>query len=186
MADVMTVLHECADYARWKPVFDADAPNRKAAGLTDLMLLRQQDEPNLLALIMGVSDRARANAMVASPELRETMRGAGIIGKPEVHLRQGDFSVRSVPLYLSINSRIRDIDTFRKGFAMDEADRVAASLTDLGVLVDIADPNDLLVVCSVGDQARVNAFLSSPTLAEHQVKNAGVTSQPVVRFWVPA
>ena len=186
MAEIMTVLHECADFNRWKPVFDADAPNRKAAGLTDLMMLRHADKPNVIALVFSVSDRAKAEAMAASPQLREAMQKGGIIGKPEMHFRQGELDVQKAPLYLSLNCKIRDLATFRKGYAMDKADRVAASLTDLGLLTEIDDPTNLLIVWSVKDKAKVEAFLSSPALAEHQVKNAGVTSPPVLRYWTPA
>lgn len=185
MTQYLTVVHECMDYARWKSVFDADGVNRRAAGLTDLLLVRQQDKPNVIALIMGISDLAKAQAMVASPQLREAMSKAGIIGKPEVHFREGNLSIEPASLYLSLNCRIRDLATFKNGYGMDKADRAAASMKDLGVATEISDPNDLLLVWSVGDKAKVETFMKSPTLAEHQVKNAGVTSPPVMRYWIP-
>jgi len=184
MAEILTVLHECTDFNRWKPIFDADAPNRKAAGLTDLFLLRQTDKPNLIALVMSVSDRAKAQAMAASPQLRDTMQKAGIIGKPEMHFRQGELDPQKSPLYLSINCKIRDLAMFRKVYATDKAERSAASMTDLGLLTDVSDPTDLLLVWSVKEEAKVDAFLSSPALAERQV-NAGVVSPPVLRYWTP-
>jgi hypothetical protein len=186
MAEIMTVLHECADFNRWKPVFDADAPNRKAAGLTDLLVLRHADKPNLLAVVMGVSDRSKAQAMATSPQLREAMQKGGIIGQPEVHFRQGELDAQQAPSYLSLNCKIRDLATFRKAYAMDKADRGTASMTDLGLLTEVDDPTDLLLVWSVKDKAKADAFLSSPTLAEHQVKNAGVVSAPKLRYWTPA
>jgi hypothetical protein len=186
MAEILTVLHECTDFNRWKPVYEADAPNRRAAGLSDLLMLRNADNPNLIALVMRVGDHAKAQTMLASPQLRDAMQKAGVIGKPETHFRTGEFDAQSVPLYLSLNCRIRDLDTFRNGYAMDKADRVAASLTDLALLVEVDDPADLLLVWSVGDKAKVDAFLKSPALAEHQAKNAGVVGPPVLRYWTPA
>lgn len=186
MAEIMTVLHECTDFNRWKLAFDADAPNRKAAGLADLFVLRHADKPNLIALVMSVSDRARAQAMLDSPQLRDTMQTAGVIGRPEIHFRQGELDPQKAPLYLSVNCKIRDLETFRKGYAMDKADRAAASLVDLGLLTEIDDPTNLLIVWSVKDKAKADTFLSSPALAEHQVKNAGVVSAPQLRYWSPA
>ena len=159
------------------------AGNREAAGLKDLMLVRGVSNPNVLALVFGVSDLAKAKAMIASPALREVMQKAGIIDTPDVHFRRGDFTQREASTYLTVNCRIRSGDTFRKGYAMDKADRKAAGLTDLGLLLDIDDENELLLLWAVDDVARAEKFLSSPTLAEHQAKNAGVVSPPVLRYW---
>ena len=133
--------------------------------------------------MLGVGDRAKAKAMMTSPQLRDTMQKAGVIGEPDVHFREGEFTALDAPNYLSLNCRIRDIDTFRKGYAMDKVDRQAAGLTDLALMQDVADANDLLLLWSVKDVAKAKTFLASPTLAEHQVKNAGVVSPPVLRFW---
>jgi hypothetical protein len=183
MTEVLTIVHECKDFDSWKAAYDADAGNRKAAGLTDFMLVREVSNPNVLALVFGVSDLIKAKAMIASPALREVMQKAGIIGTPDVHFRRGDFTQREAANYLSVNCRIRDIDTFKKGYAMDKADRQNAGLIDLALLHNVEDSNDLLLLWSVDDVARATAFLESPKLAEHQVKNAGIVGAPVARFW---
>ncbi len=184
MADFLTILHECKDFKTWKAGYDADASNRKAAGLTDLMLWQNADDPNRVALLFGVGDPAKARAMVASDALRETMQRAGVVGAPMILFRQGEYAHRDAANYLSVICKVSSIDTFRKGYAMDKADREAAGLTDLGLMQGVDAPNDLLLLWSVGDTAKAKAFLSSPKLAEHQVKNAGVVSDPVARFWV--
>ena len=183
MSEILTVVHECTEFSRWKAVYDADAGNRRAAGLTDLMLVRLAVKPNVIALVFGVGDLAKAKAMVASPALRDAMQKAGIVGAPDVHFRRGEFVVREAADYLSLNCRIRDIDTFRKGYAMDKADRQKATLTDAGLLQNIDDPNDLLLLWSIDDMAKATAFLESPALAEHQVKNAGIVGESLPRFW---
>ncbi len=187
MADlVLTMIHECKDFAHWKKVYDADAPNRRGAGLTDLALVRLSTNSNVIALVFKVSDEAKAKALASSPAMLEKMRSAGIIGTPELHYRRGDFTQRDVTTYLSLNCRISSLDKFRKGYAMDKTDRKAAGLTDIAVLVDVDDENDLLLLWSVEDVARADKFLSSPGMAEHQVKNAGVISPPVLRYWKSA
>src|SRR5688500_16359693 len=37
----LLIRHRVADFATWKPVYDAHAPARAAAGLTDVDLLRE-------------------------------------------------------------------------------------------------------------------------------------------------
>jgi hypothetical protein len=184
MADFLTIRHECADFSKWKAVYDEDAPNRAAAGLTDLVLARNLDNPNLIGLIMAVSDRANALAFGASDKLREKMASAGIIGTPVIVLREGNFTPPTGHgTLLTLNCTISSIDTFRAGYAMDTADRAAATLTDLGVLTAVDDPADLFLIWAVGNVDSVKAFMAKPELAKHQVENAGVTSAPTMRFW---
>lgn len=183
MIQVLTVVHECADFTRWKSAYDADAGNRRAAGLTELVLARNEGQRGLMALIFEMADAERARAMMSSAALQETMQKAGVIGKPEIHFRRGEFTAGQAGEFLTIDCRISSIEAFRRGFAMDKSDRASATLTDLGVLQDMNDPADLLVIFKVGDRARASAFLASPALAEHQVKNAGVVGPPQVRYW---
>lgn len=183
MSEILTILHEVTDFNHWKAAYDADAVNRDAAGLTELMLVRQSTNPNNVALVFAVSDHDKAKAMVQSPVLHAVMKKAGIVETPDIHFRHGELTRRDAANYLSLNCKIRDIDTFRKGYAMDQADRQNASLTDLALLQNLDDANDLLLLWSVDDMARAKTFLESPKLAEHQVKNAGLVGEPLPRFW---
>jgi hypothetical protein len=45
MANFLTVIHECKDFQAWKRVYDAHASKRAEAGLTELHLLREYDNP---------------------------------------------------------------------------------------------------------------------------------------------
>jgi hypothetical protein len=186
MADFLTIRHQVADFVPWKAAYDADAPNRAAAGLTDLVCARGAEDPDLVGLIFAVGDPARARAMVQSDALRETMRKAGVVGAPLVSFRRGEFKPAPAARYLSVNATVSSFETFRKGYAMDAADRQAASLTDLAVLQKAEEPNELFLLWSVGDVARAAAFLASPELAAHQVKHAGVVGKPEARFWTAA
>jgi len=183
MNEILTIVHECKDFASWKAVYDADAPNRRTAGLTDLLLVREATNPNNVALVFDVSDHDKAKAMMASPVLHALMQKAGIAETPDIHFRRGEFTGRDAANYLSLNCKIRDIGTFRKGYAMDKADRQNASLADLALLQNVDDDNDLLLLWSVDDLAKAKGFIESPKLAEHQVKNAGVVSEPLLRYW---
>jgi hypothetical protein len=183
MADYLTLMHQCKDFPVWKKAYDADAPRRTAAGLTEIHVLREQDNPNLVGLMFGVSDVGRAKAFTTSPDLAATMRAAGIIGTPRMRLRKGDYTGKPAASYATMTLNVRDYETALKAYAMDAADRKAATLTDLGLLPMKDDPNNILIIWAVGDVARATAFFDSPALAAHMINNAGVVGSPERHFW---
>ena len=183
MANYVTVIHECEDYPTWKKAYDAEAPKRAAAGLTELHVLREYDNANLIALMFGVADVGRAKAFVTSPDLAAAMKTAGIIGSPRVRFRYGNYNRVSAPMSATMTLTVRDYETALKAYAMDAADRKRAGLTDLAVLQLEDDPNSLLILWAVGDLARATEFFDSPALAAHMTKNAGVVAPPERHFW---
>ena len=185
MANYLTIIHECKDYPTWRKAFDAHAPDRAAAGLTDIHVLREHGNANLLALMFGVSDVRRAKAFTTSPDLAATMKAAGIIGTPRVRFRHGEYRPGSAAHYATMTLSVRDYETARKAYAMDAADRKSAGLTDHGMLQLDDDPNSLLLLWTVSDVARATAFFDSPALVAHMTKNAGVVGLPERHFWKP-
>jgi len=183
VANFLTVIHECKDYPTWRQAFDADAPNRAAAGLTDMHVLREHDNANVVALMFGVRDVNRAKAFTGSPDLATTMKAAGIIGPPKMRFRHGEYSRVSAAIYATMTLTVRDYDTALKAYAMDAADRKGAGLTDLALLQLDDDRNNLLIMWAVSDIARATAFFDSPALTAHMVKNAGVVGPPERHFW---
>ena len=183
MANYLTVIHECTDYPTWKKAFDADAPRRAAAGLTDIHVLREHDNANLVALMFGVSDIGRAKAFAGSPDLAATMKAAGIVGTPRLRFRHCDYNRASAASYATLTLSVRDYANALRAYAMDAADRKGAGLTDLAMLQLDDDPNNLLILWAVSDVGRATAFFDSPALAAHMAKNAGVVCPPELHFW---
>jgi hypothetical protein len=81
--DVVDITHTIKDYAKWRPLFDADSVNRKAAGMQDLAVGRGVDSTNSILVALKISDLAKAKAMAANPKLKETMDKSGVISKPD-------------------------------------------------------------------------------------------------------
>lgn len=77
---ILLVRHRVADFDSWKRAYDADAPGRRKAGLTDLHLLRTKDDPNDVVLLFKTADLATARKRMESEELRKLMKDAGVIG----------------------------------------------------------------------------------------------------------
>jgi hypothetical protein len=183
MTDYVTILHEVKDYAPWRKAFDADQPRRAAAGLTDLNVLREHANPNFIAMAFQAADIGRAKAMAASPELAATMAAAGVIGKPRVRFRFGNYKPVASPTYATMTVDVRNFEAAMKAYATDAADRKAATLTDIAVLQDRDAPNNIVLIWGVGDVVRATAFFDSPALAAHMTKNAGVVGPPERHFW---
>ena len=183
MANYLTVIHECKDYATWRKAYDAAAAKRAAAGLTEFHVLREYANANLVALMFRVDDVGRAKAFATSPDLDAAMKAAGVVGSPKVRFRHGNYNRVSAPISATMTLTVRDYETALKAYAMDAADRKGAGLTDLAVLQLDDDPNNLLILWAVSDVARATAFFDSPALAAHMAKNAGVVGPPERHFW---
>ncbi len=81
---VLLVRNRVQDVERWKRVFDAQAADGAAAGLTVLHVWRSVDRDDEVFFLLDVADRARAEAYMASPEAAAVGVEAGAIDG-EVH-----------------------------------------------------------------------------------------------------
>ena len=73
-----------ADYARWKPIFDADGANREAGGSQGGQLFRSASDPNELVVLFEW-DLEKARQFSQSEELRAKMQEAGVLGPPDIY-----------------------------------------------------------------------------------------------------
>lgn len=80
----LLVRHNVADFAKWKPVYDAHLAARQKAGLQEKNLLRSVDNPNEVVLLFEAEDLKKAQAFTESSDLREAMQKAGVVGKPDI------------------------------------------------------------------------------------------------------
>jgi hypothetical protein len=85
MSQFVLVRHKVRDFNAWKVGFDAHAPKRAEAGLSDRQLLRSSDDANEVVILLEAKDLSRAKSFIASPDLRETMEKFGVADKPDVH-----------------------------------------------------------------------------------------------------
>jgi hypothetical protein len=84
------VRHKVQDFDKWKPAYDAHQQARAAAGLQELHLWRNGDDPNDIFLLFEAADVAKAKAFAASPDLKEKMTSAGVLGQPEIFFLAAD------------------------------------------------------------------------------------------------
>lgn len=79
------VRHKVEDYGKWKPVFDAHAATRKAAGCKGGRLFRNSDNPNEIIVVWDWDSVENAKKFAGSVDLRETMMKAGVADHPDLY-----------------------------------------------------------------------------------------------------
>jgi hypothetical protein len=80
----MLIRHRVHDFDKWKLAYDSHRQVRAAAGLKDLHLWRNVDDPREIFLLFEAADVAKAKVFAKSAELKERMTAAGVIGPPEI------------------------------------------------------------------------------------------------------
>jgi hypothetical protein len=75
--------HRVADYDAWRPVYDADRPRRDAAGLREIGVYRDADDPNMVLIVWDADGPEGFRAMFTSEELKAKMQEAGVVSAPE-------------------------------------------------------------------------------------------------------
>ena len=78
------IRHKIENFNKWKPEYDDSLSLRKTAGLKEVFLLHNLDNPNEIVLLFEASDIAKAKKFSTSPELKEKMQKAGVLGPPDI------------------------------------------------------------------------------------------------------
>ena len=81
---VAAVRHAVRDYDQWKAGFDEFPPT--AGGALFARVNRAVDDPNMVAVVAGFETLEAANAFLGSPELKDKMEEAGVVGEPRIEL----------------------------------------------------------------------------------------------------
>ena len=78
------ISQQIKDFDAWQPEFHKHLSERRGAGLIDLHVLRDEDDPNNIVLLFGTADVKRAKEFIDSDTLRNAMKTAGVIGEPKI------------------------------------------------------------------------------------------------------
>jgi len=82
------IIHEVADYAAWKLVFDRAATIRKDAGEISYQVLRFDNDANKIVHFSNWSSIESAKQFFESPELVEIRKEAGVKAPEFMYLDQ--------------------------------------------------------------------------------------------------
>jgi heme-degrading monooxygenase HmoA len=85
-AAYLLIRHRVASYRKWRSVFDADGPARKARGCTSGQLFRSANDPRELVVMLKWKSLEQAREFAMSDDLRQTMVRAGVSDRPDVYV----------------------------------------------------------------------------------------------------
>ena len=82
------IRHRVTDYASWKQVFDDFGPQRRAGGEKSYRVAHLPGEPNTLCLFFEWDSVENAHRFLASADLVDAMRNAGVTEQPEIYVAE--------------------------------------------------------------------------------------------------
>ena len=186
--DVALMTHTVKDYARWRPIFDADSNNRKAMGLETVVVGREIDHPNNIMMVYTIADIQKVKDFSTSPALKEKMKAAGVISKPDVSLLH---VIRFNPnskekQWVDVIHKVKNFDAWLKVFdAEGSAKRASDGLVDVVLARGVDDSNLVHLVFDITDMAKAKASLFSPE-KKKLMMSAGVEGTPKIVFYQEA
>jgi hypothetical protein len=80
----MIIRHKVSDFGKLKTAYENHRSVRQAAGLKDMYLWRNADDPNDVILLFEVSDVTKARNFVSSSDLKGKMKAVGVQVAPDV------------------------------------------------------------------------------------------------------
>ncbi len=80
----LAIVHEVADYASWKSVFDEMEASRKESGLELRGISVSNDNPNKVWCLFACKDMAMAKEYCGSDEFKQNMEKAGVTEEPSI------------------------------------------------------------------------------------------------------
>jgi hypothetical protein len=81
---LVIVRHKVNDFVIWKRAFEAHAPARAAAGLSNTRTYRSVDNPSEVVILFDTDDIVMAKQFVSSAALKSAMADAGVVNTPDV------------------------------------------------------------------------------------------------------
>lgn len=177
---MVVVIHKVADYAKWKPSFDAHDSVRLANGLHRYVIGRGVADTNMVMVAMKADDLAKAKAFSQNPGLKDVMKKAGVTGPPTIQFInttwQDTANIGAAPRSLTTFT-IKDWDAWRKSFDDGKQERI-----DNGVLVrtvghDADDNKKVALITALVDTAKAFAYFNSDALKKRR-EAGGLTSEP--------
>jgi hypothetical protein len=83
------VRHEVRDYAAWKRAFDGHADARGRGGIIGHAVNRSVQNANVVIVYLQAESLDALRAFASSPDVKEVMQAAGVIGAPDITFANG-------------------------------------------------------------------------------------------------
>ncbi|MEP7165426.1 MAG: hypothetical protein ABI741_12075 [Ferruginibacter sp.] len=183
---LVIVKHTVTDFDKWKAGYMAHDSMRNAYGLSHYRLGRGIDDQKMVLVANKIADVQKAKEFAASASLKDAMKKAGVVGKPDVFYVDVVWTDTSkIPQAdrMRIIHKVKDFDSWKKIFdAEGKEKRAQFGLIDRALERDIDDPNMVHIVFAISDMAKAKARANSPELKK-LMTDAGVTGPPQIFYY---
>jgi quinol monooxygenase YgiN len=183
---VIVIKHKVVDYDKWRKGYDAHDSMRQAYGIKHYIVGRGIDNPNMIVIINKFSDVQKAKDFSVLPNLKEVMKKAGVIGKPEFSyydVIRDDSTKIDQKDRLMVTHRVKDFDAWLKVYdAEGTAKRMEEGLIDRGMARSIDDPNVVTLVFAVTDMKKAKESMTSEA-KKKLMMDAGVEGAPEMFYY---
>jgi len=177
---MMTARHKVADYAKWKPNYDAHDSMRLANGIHSYVIGRGVQDSNMILVAVKVDDVAKAKAFAKDPSLKQAMQKGGVKGTPAFRYAtmvfQDTANVGPVPRSMATFT-VKDWAAWEQKFLEGKQARLDNGITVRAYGYDPDDNKKVVVVTALLDTAKANAYWKSDAFKE-RVAASGVIGQP--------
>ena len=184
---IMTMLikQKVANFAKWLAVYEGHDSARTANGLHNYVIGRGLKDSNTVLVALRMDDTAKAKQFGMSPGLMAAMKKGGVMGKPTVLFNTSKYHDSTTDASTErglVTFKVKDYDTWKKGFDSDEQQRKDAGMSTRAINVDINDPNKVTLVMVIGDMKKTEAFMQTKEL-KHRMDSSGVIGAPDAFFY---
>lgn len=183
--NVLIVQVKVANFEKWKPGYESHDSIRRSYGLTNYIVGRGLDDPNMAVVILKMDDVNKAKEFTGSQDLKERMQKGGVIGKPVFNFLEvvmNDTSAIEQTTRLMMTHKVKDWDAWKKEFDSHKQVRLDAGLIDRGLGYSVGDNHIVSIVFAVTDMQKAKAFMGSKDLKE-KMEKAGVDGPPTSLFY---
>lgn len=183
---VLVIKHKVADYDKWRKEYDAHDSIRSAYTISHYMVGRGIDDPNVVVTATKFVDLQKVKDFSVLPYLKEAMKKAGVIGKPEFSyyevIRNDDSQIEQKERVM-ITHKVKDFDAWLKVYdAEGTAKRMEEGLIDRGLARGIDDPNMVTIVFAIKDKKKAIESMNSEA-KKKILMEAGVMGAPEMFFY---
>ena len=183
---ILAVNHEVNDWATWKAAYDEHKQMRDEAGLEELDILVDIDNPNDVMVVSRSKDHESAASFADSEDLKTVMENAGVAGPPNITywdiLSSSDEDTEVTQRYrLLITHELEDYEKWRPLFDEDESNRATAGMVTLGVAKDKDNANMISIMFAFDDLDKVREFTASEEL-KTKMQEGGVVGEPTFKW----
>ncbi len=177
----LLLTHTVENFDNWKRAFDAHQPARKAAGILGHHINLGADSS--VSVYLPALDRAKVVAFLESPDLRSTMKDAGVTSAPQLTwlkpIEDSHIGDRSLASML-VTHAVADYSAWKKIYDSVDALRRDAGIIGAAVNQTLDDPNQVVVYHQAETEDALARFAGSAELKA--AMQAGGVSAPQIRF----